>query len=101
MSFQTLLPTQALDFIKEKGDACLVMDVRSPYEFETGHLPMALNIPVESIPGELSRIPTDKTLVIYCEHGSRSKLAANFLAHRGYPSVYHIQGGFSELAHLL
>jgi rhodanese-related sulfurtransferase len=99
MPFQTLQPAEALAFI-QKADA-LVLDVRTPDEFATGHLPMALNMPVDSIPQKLDKIPTNKTLVIYCEHGSRSKLAANFLAGRGYQKVYHIQGGFANLAPLL
>lgn len=93
--FQTLQAAETLPFIQAQGEKCLVLDVRTPEEFETGHLPMAINLPVDQIPSRLSEIPADKTLVIYCEHGSRSKLAANFLAHREYPSVYHIEGGYS------
>lgn len=99
--FNTLQPTEALPFIKTQGENCLVLDVRTPEEFATGHLPMAINFPVDQIPTRLAEIPTDKTLVIYCEHGSRSKLAANFLSARNYPSVYHIQDGFSALAPLM
>lgn len=99
--FQTLQPTEALPFIQAQGENCLVLDVRTPDEFATGHLSMARNMSVDTIPMNLDKIPTDKTLVIYCEHGSRSKLAAGFLSARNYPSVYHIQGGFSELATLL
>jgi rhodanese-related sulfurtransferase len=99
MTFYTLQPSEALAFI-QKTDA-LVLDVRTPEEFGMGHLPIALNIPVDTIPQKLDQIPRERTLVIYCEHGSRSKLAANFLAARGYDKVYHIQGGFAELAPLL
>ena len=101
MSFQTLLPGEALPFIQAQGDACIVLDVRTPAEFATGHLEMAKNMSVDTIPTNMDKIPTDKTLVIYCEHGSRSKLAAGFLSARGYEKVYHIQGGFSALAPLL
>lgn len=101
MNFQTLLPADALSFIQTQGEQALVLDVRTPGEFEMGHLPMAVNMSVETIPQNMAQIPTDKTLVIYCEHGSRSKLAAGFLSARGYDKVYHIQGGFSALAPLL
>ncbi len=73
------------------------MDVRTPGEYEQGHLENATNIPVDTIPGRLEGIPKDKTLVIYCEHGSRSKLAAAYLVNHGYEQVFHIEGGFAAL----
>ena len=94
--FQTLLPNEAIPFIQAHPD-CLILDVRTPEEFNEGHLPQATNIPVDTIPTRLTEIPEDKTLVIYCLHGSRSKLAANFLSARNYPNVYHIQGGYETL----
>lgn len=95
--FQTLQSTEALPFIQAQGENCLVLDVRTPAEFETGHLEMAKNMSVDTIPTNMDKIPTDKTLVIYCEHGSRSKLAAGFLSARGFENVYHIQGGYAAL----
>jgi rhodanese-related sulfurtransferase len=97
--FQTLQPAEALVFIQKEQP--LVLDVRTSDEFAEGHLPTALNMPVDTIPQNLDKIPTDNTLVVYCEHGSRSKLAANFLSARNYPSVCHIEGGFAELKPLL
>lgn len=73
------------------------MDVRTPAEFTGGHLPDAVNIQVDTIPGRLEEIPKDKTLVVYCEHGSRSKLAAAYLVNHGFEKVFHIEGGFSAL----
>lgn len=99
MPFQTLQPTEALAFIQKEQP--LVLDVRTPAEFAEGHLPEAVNMPVDTIPQNLDKIPTDKPLVVYCEHGSRSKLAANFLSARNYPSVCHIEGGFAQLKPLL
>lgn len=99
--FQTLQPTEALPFIQAQGEQCLVLDVRTPGEFEMGHLPSAVNMSVETIPAQMELLPKDKTLVIYCEHGSRSKLAAGFLSARGFEKVHHIQGGYSQLAPLL
>ncbi len=95
MPFQTLQAVDALSFIENERP--FVLDVRTPAEFAERHLPGASNIPVDSIPQNLDKIPTDKTLVIYCLHGSRSKLAANFLSARNYPKVYHIEGGFEAL----
>ena len=73
------------------------MDVRTPGEYANGHLEAANNMPVDTIPGRLEEIPKDKTLVVYCEHGSRSKLAAAYLVNHGFEKVFHIEGGFSAL----
>ncbi|MFA6024622.1 MAG: rhodanese-like domain-containing protein [Candidatus Gracilibacteria bacterium] len=97
LPFKTLPAGEALEFLKNNQEKVFLMDVRTPGEFEDRHLEGALNISVETIPGRLQEIPQDKTVVVYCEHGSRSKLAAAYLANHGYPEVMHIEGGLAGL----
>ena len=77
--------------------APLVVDVRRPDEFETGHIPNAINVPNEDInttqPEALPEL--DRVLLVYCRSGRRSKEAAQKLANMGYTNVYEF-GGINE-----
>lgn len=71
----------------------ILLDVRSAEEYDGGHIPGAICIPVETIteaPEELSDF--DQMLLIYCRSGRRSKLAAQKLASLGYTDVLEFGG---------
>ncbi len=72
-----------------KNAKILVIDVRSPQEFAAGHIPGAINIPVEDLakkPGEM-KIVKDTTIVAMCEHGGRSSRVAIDLQKLGHASA--------------
>lgn len=81
----------------EQDPAPLIVDVRRPDEFETGHIPNAINVPNEDIsttqPEALPEL--DRVLLVYCRSGRRSKEAAQKLANMGYTNVYEF-GGINE-----
>ncbi len=88
-------PEKAHTLIEE---GARVIDVRSPEEFDTGHLEGAINIPHDQIEGRLDELggtPKD-VLVLYCKSGRRSQMAAEALFERGYKKVYNA-GGYSDL----
>lgn len=62
----------------------LLVDVRTPGEFESGHLDGAVNIPIASLESRLAEIPRNKPVVVYCAAGSRSSRAAGILDAAGY-----------------
>jgi len=70
------------------GDALLV-DVREPDEFARGHLPEAVNIPLDQIESKLDEI-RDKSLVLYCQSGLRSQKAVQALKRRGVEGVHNL-----------
>ena len=77
----------------------LVVDVRTPEEFATGHLARATNVPHTAIAKNLATFGTDKEreIVLYCRSGRRAGLATAELRALGYTSVYNA-GGYAELA---
>lgn len=79
------------DFIEADTPHVLV-DVRRPDEFAGGHIAGALNISVETLANNLSRLPTDKPIVLYCRSGNRSAQAANLLIAAGFTDVYDLGG---------
>jgi len=70
----------------------LLIDVRTPEEFASGHIDGSVNIPVEEMPGRLDEIPGDAPIVVYCRSGNRSATAARILKNDGYAPVYDLGG---------
>jgi len=52
----------------------LLVDVRSPSEYRSGHIPGATNIPLQQMARNLNKIPTDRPVVLYCSTGYRSAM---------------------------
>jgi NADPH-dependent 2,4-dienoyl-CoA reductase/sulfur reductase-like enzyme/rhodanese-related sulfurtransferase len=75
----------------------VLIDVRSPEEFATGHLPGALNIPHTQLRDRLDEIPEGRPIRLYCASGFRSYLAHRVLYQRGYNSVSTLSGGLETL----
>jgi phage shock protein E len=75
----------------------LVVDVRTPAEFASGHHPRAVNIPVDQVEGRLAEFG-DKTkpVVVYCGSGVRSGRAKETLEAAGFTQVTNA-GGFRDL----
>lgn len=74
----------------------LLVDVRDEEEFNGGHLPGAILVPIDDIrEGRLDALPdTEQTLLLYCRTGRRSEDAAEILTKLGYRNVYTIGGIF-------
>jgi rhodanese-related sulfurtransferase len=73
----------------EQGEKILVIDVRTAKEFETGHVPGAVNVPVDELAQKIGemKVAKDTTIVTICEHGGRSSRAANELQKMGYKTT--------------
>ena len=72
--------------------ALVVVDVRTPEEFVTSHVPGAINIPHDQIGRRLAELPKDKDLVLYCRTGRRVAIAAAELTAKGYTRLQHLEG---------
>lgn len=70
----------------------VLLDVRTPAEFNSGHIANSVNISVESLASRLSEVPKGVPIVVYCRSGNRSATAAQILADAGYTQVYDLGG---------
>lgn len=70
-----------------------VIDVREPSEFAAGHLPGAINIPLSAIPLQLEELQEAEALLLVCDTGNRSALAADWLRQQGLKKVANVEGG--------
>lgn len=69
----------------------LLLDVRTPEEFAGGHLPGAINIPVQELPQRLGEVGSaPKGVVVYCAAGGRSASAAEILKRAGVTQVLNL-----------
>ncbi len=74
------------DILKENN--YIVVDVRTKEEFDSGHVLDAINIPYDEINKDIN-LDKDKTILVYCRSGQRSKIAYNSLKELGY-DVYDL-----------
>lgn len=73
------------------SDGAYLVDVRSPAEFNSGSIKGAVNIPLNAISGQLTKFKGKKSVVVFCQSGSRSSVAKGILEKNGIPNV--INGG--------
>jgi NADPH-dependent 2,4-dienoyl-CoA reductase/sulfur reductase-like enzyme/peroxiredoxin family protein/rhodanese-related sulfurtransferase/TusA-related sulfurtransferase len=71
----------------------MILDVRSPQEYELWHIPGAVNIPLGKLRSQIDRIPRDKPVFVYCRVGFRSYLAYRLLKQRGISGATMLAGG--------
>ena len=73
------------DFTKSlKSDLIFVVDARTPTEYESGHFPNAINIPLEQMKGRIAEIPIDKFIIVHCKTGGRGEIGYKMLKEVGY-----------------
>lgn len=76
-----------------RGEVAL-LDVRAASEWEAGHIPGVLNIPLGALTGRLDELPRDRTIVLQCQGGGRSSIAASVLQAHGVEQVANLARGF-------
>ena len=73
----------------------IIIDVRKPEKFRAGHIPMAINLPLERIEKGQVTLPKSKVLIVYCDTGVTSMKAARMLDETGY-HVINCVGGLNN-----
>ncbi|HEX9895693.1 MAG TPA: rhodanese-like domain-containing protein, partial [Gemmatimonadales bacterium] len=76
------------------GRDTFLLDVRGESEWRGGHLPGATLIPLSELPERLGEVPSDRAVVVHCQTGSRSAIAASLLLARGRRAS-NLAGGYS------
>ena len=70
-----------------KNDNALLIDVRKPAEYASGHIPNAINIPLQTLTKNLDKIPKNRPVVLYCTTGYRTAMGVMSLQILGYSNV--------------
>ena len=80
--------------LREQPDV-MILDVREQDEWDAGHIPGAVFMPMGQVPDRLSEIPKDKTVIVQCRSGNRSSQVTDFLAQQGFTNVHNMAGGLN------
>lgn len=79
--------------VADLGRGEFLLDVRTPTEFAAGHIPGAVNVPIDELRDRLAEVPRDCPVVAYCQVGQRGYLATRVLMQRGF-DVRNLAGGY-------
>src|SRR6218665_1584147 len=88
-----------VDYAELVKNGAVIIDVRTPAEYSSGHIKGSQNIPLNNLPDKASRLKKDVTVITCCASGMRSASAKNILQSKGY-TVYN-GGGWSSLKNKL
>jgi len=86
---------QELEKRLEKADPPLLLDVRTPEEFRTGHIPGAINVPYDQVAGRAGELASPSGVAVYCMKGPRARLGEQALQAAGATDVLHLEGGLA------
>jgi rhodanese-related sulfurtransferase len=73
----------------------VVLDVRTPREWQSKHIAGSLNVPLNQLPRRVQEIPRQTPLVLHCQSGYRSAIAASLLERHGITTCADLVGGFA------
>lgn len=74
----------------------LILDVREEAEYAFGHIPGSKSIPMGDLEARLNELDKEQELYVICRTGTRSDMAAQMLADKGFTKVYNVLPGMSE-----
>ncbi len=80
------------ELARRRQEGAVVIDVRNPDEYERGHVPGAILMPLGDVPDRIGEVPTDRPVFVVCAMGGRSRKAAEFLAANGVDAT-NVAGG--------
>ncbi|ADQ06934.1 FAD-dependent pyridine nucleotide-disulfide oxidoreductase [Caldicellulosiruptor hydrothermalis 108] len=90
---KNILPDRVFELLDSKGH--LILDVRTPEEYEFGHIKGAINIPVDELRSRLNELPKDKKIIVYCGVGFRSYHGCLILKANGLDCL-NMSGGWTS-----
>ena len=71
----------------------VIVDVMIEEEFNSGHIPRAIHLPVDEFTRRVSELDRYHSLLVYCRTGNRSVQAVHILVENGFTDIYHLVGG--------
>ena len=87
---------EAYERLSQSGSDAMLLDVREVWEYQPRRAQGAVNIPMSQLRTRTSEVPTDREVLVICEHGARSAQVVQFLKRLGYSRVTNVAGGTDQ-----
>lgn len=94
LSYTDVTVEEAQEMIDQQE--VVVLDVRTVEEYDSGHIPYALLIPLSELESRLDELNSSDYILVYCRSGVRSAKAAGILIDNGFVNVFNMEGGIIE-----
>ena len=97
-NFKNINGEEVNALIKENKNM-LILDVRTLDEYKSGHIQKSKNIPVTDLKLQINSIKKyqDKSILVYCASGARSRIACNILSKSGFSNIYNLSKGIHRV----
>ena len=97
VGYQMLTPPAADALLRDPPGGLVILDVRTPTEFTSGHIAGAVDIDLSSatFASDVARLDPKTPYFVYCHSGHRSAQAVALLQQHGFRSIYELQGGIA------
>jgi hydroxyacylglutathione hydrolase len=93
---RSITQMNADDVAERVSNGVTIVDVRRQDEWDEGHIPGAVHIPLAALSHRLDEIPLDAPVVVHCQGGVRGAIASSIVQQSGRPDVANFPGGFAE-----
>ena len=90
--------SDSLITMMDAGDMPVIIDVRNKFEYESGHIPSAINVAVGLLFFQHDELAVSQKshVIVYCNTGLRARVASMFLKRVGFESIYVLDGQLNE-----
>lgn len=93
-----LIPASQAKRLIKSGEITQIVDIRTKTEYDLGHYPDSIHIPVNKInKNTVQKLDKEKPTLVYCNTGQRARYAANKLDKLGFREVYYIDGTYDTI----
>lgn len=92
--YQNISSDEAKELIDNKE--VVVLDVRTPEEYQDGHIPNALLIPLQELENKLNDLDKDEPYLVVCRSGNRSTQASEILTSNSFAEIYNMTDGMNS-----
>lgn len=80
-----------------KEDSYLIIDLKEAYEASKWDAPNIQNVPIDQLENYLKNYNKDQKIILFCQYGNKSQLAADYLMKNGFTSVFHLKNGIESV----
>jgi adenylyltransferase/sulfurtransferase len=95
------ISVEKLNEMRTTNEPHALLDIREVHEIEICSIEGSLDIPMNTLPESLDKLPKELPIIVMCHVGGRSSQVTNWLIQNGYENALNLEGGISEWAQVI